>query len=145
MLLTTRRSTGIGHVGDKPTGPIAFLSHWAAMHAASDAARAGKCAHESRAAAALRALLTTNDIPRERWPAALFASVSLLESPSGTIGADDTALMAARLRELELHPWEAQLSGSEPTHPEAQAQMAVVQLALARNLARAYVQTNTTA
>jgi hypothetical protein len=86
-------------------------------------------------------LLTTNDIPRERWPAALFAAVPLLESPCGVVSADDTALMTARLQELALHPWEQQLSG-EASHPQAQAQLAAVRLALARNLARAFTHAN---
>lgn len=144
--LVTSCLDSIGQVGDHPTGPVAFLAHWAAMHNAIDDARCtpGEHArhHEAKAATALRALLNSNDIPRERWPAALFASLPLLESPCGTITADDTALMAARLQELALHPWEPQLIG-ELSHPEAQAQMAAVKLALTRNLARAYMTVNT--
>ena len=132
-------------MGDHPAGPVAFVTHWAALHAALDAARRapGEQArhHEAAALRALRALLTANDIPRERWNAALFAALPLLESPCGVVTADDTALMTARLQELALHPWERQLS-EEPTHPEAQAQLAAVRLALARNLARAFTHAN---
>ncbi len=134
-------------MGELASGPVAFLAGCREVHeclasalrASKDGAPAADVrAHEACAAGALRALLRRGDVPRDRWPAVLFAAVPLLESSHGVLSAVDTSLLAARLQELQLHPWEPALS-AEPTHPEAEAQLEAVRLALARNLARCWV------
>lgn len=130
----------MGELEEGATRPLAFFSRFAQMQAC--VASALRCdaeaearAHEAAGAAALRALLSSSDVPRDRWPAVLFAAVPLLESSHGVLGAEDTRMLTARMQELQLHPWEPLLSAA---HPEAEAQEAAVRLALSRNLARAW-------
>mmetsp|Transcript_42154 Transcript_42154/g.107793 ORF Transcript_42154/g.107793 Transcript_42154/m.107793 type:complete len:762 (-) Transcript_42154:164-2449(-) len=136
-------AAGGGSLCLEPQGraSLEFLLRYHQLYAAlqtaaqSDKALDGTSPALHAAREALLALLQPGVAPRRLWPAIVFKAVPLLEATSPPLfSLEDTRLLQERLADVRL----AQLGASKPAADDTMT-MAVVRMALTRNLARAHI------